>query len=108
MDAAAELVRRLTSMVYKEGSAAVTVRDMRNSNGERSPVRSLRKLNESLRKAGPAATAGYSLIGAVLLFAGIGYALDRWLQTSPLLTIGGLMLGLVVGFYQLAMTVWRR
>jgi len=81
---------------------------MRSDDDERSPARSLEKLNESLRKAGPAAMASYSLIGAILLFAGLGYALDRWLQTSPWFMIGGLMLGVVVGFYQLAMTVWRR
>jgi F0F1-type ATP synthase assembly protein I len=81
---------------------------MRSDDGERSPGRSLERLNENLRRAGPAATASYSLIGAILLFAGLGYVLDLWLQTSPWFMIGGLMFGLVVGFYQLAMMVWRR
>jgi F0F1-type ATP synthase assembly protein I len=70
--------------------------------------RSLQRLSETIRRAGPAATASYSLIGAIVLFGGLGYLVDRWLQTSPWLMFGGLMVGLVVGFYQLAMTVWRR
>ena len=51
--------------------------------------------------------AGYSLIGAILLLGGIGYALDARLGTAPWLLLAGLLLGLIVGFYQLALTVWR-
>jgi F0F1-type ATP synthase assembly protein I len=50
----------------------------------------------------------YTLIGAILLLGGIGYALDEWWGTSPWLLFGGLMLGLIVGFYELAKTLWRR
>ena len=32
----------------------------------------------------------------------------QWLETWPWCLFGGLMLGIVVGFYQLAMTVWRQ
>jgi F0F1-type ATP synthase assembly protein I len=52
--------------------------------------------------------ASYTLIGAIILFGGIGYALDLWLGTSPGGLLGGLLLGIVVGFYELARTVWPR
>jgi F0F1-type ATP synthase assembly protein I len=59
-------------------------------------------------QAGPAAGAGYTLIGAIMLFGIIGYALDRWRGTSPWFLVGGLLLGIIVGMYELAKTVWRK
>jgi F0F1-type ATP synthase assembly protein I len=58
-------------------------------------------------RAGPAASASYALMGALMMFGGIGYALDRWLGTRWILLVG-LLLGLIVGFYSLAKTVWHR
>jgi F0F1-type ATP synthase assembly protein I len=69
--------------------------------------RSLRAFQENVRRAGPAALAGYTLIGAILLLGGLGYAIDRWRGTEPWFLLVGLLLGIVVGFYELAMTVWR-
>jgi F0F1-type ATP synthase assembly protein I len=69
--------------------------------------RSLRYLQENVTRSGPAAMASYTLIGAILLLGGIGYALDRWLSTSPWFLLGGLFLGIITGFYELAKTVWR-
>jgi F0F1-type ATP synthase assembly protein I len=46
------------------------------------------------------------MIGAIVLLGGGGYALDEWLGTSPWFLFGGLMLALVVGFYELAKTIW--
>jgi F0F1-type ATP synthase assembly protein I len=71
-------------------------------------VRSLRFMQESLRRAGPAAAAGYTLIGAILLLGGAGYAMDKWRGTSPWFLLGGLLLGLIVGFFELAKTIWRK
>lgn len=59
-------------------------------------------------KSGPAAAVGYTMSGAILLLGGLGYALDEWWGTSPWLLLGGLLLGLVVGFYELAKTIWQR
>ena len=70
-------------------------------------ARSFRYLQDSLRRSGPAAAASYALIGAILLFGGIGYAIDEWRGTSPWFLLGGLLLGLLVGFYELAKTVFR-
>jgi F0F1-type ATP synthase assembly protein I len=71
-------------------------------------ARSLRFLQENLRRSGPAVVAGYTLIGAIVLFGGAGYAIDAWLETSPWFLVSGLLLGVVVGFYELAKLVFRR
>jgi F0F1-type ATP synthase assembly protein I len=42
------------------------------------------------------------------LLGGGGYALDYWRGTSPWFLLAGLLLGIVVGFYELAKTVWHR
>lgn len=60
-----------------------------------------------MMRSAPAAMASYTLIGAIVLLGGIGYALDEWRGTSPWFLLGGLILGLVVGFYELARTLWR-
>jgi F0F1-type ATP synthase assembly protein I len=69
-------------------------------------ARSFRYLQDSVRRSGPAAAASYTLIGAIILLGGIGYVIDEWRGTSPWFLLGGLLLGLVVGFYELAKTVW--
>ena len=63
---------------------------------------------ETVRKSGPAAMGSYSLIGAILLLGGIGYAIDQWRGTSHWFLLAGLVLGLIVGFYELARTVFKR
>ena len=76
---------------------------------ERDPflARSLQQLQANIRRAGPAAAASYSLIGAILLLGGGGHLVDSWLGSAPWGLLAGLMLGLIVGFYQLAKAVWR-
>lgn len=76
---------------------------------ERDPFlgKSLRYMQENIRRAGPAATASYTLIGAILLLGGVGWFVDRWQDTAPWFLLTGLVLGIVVGFYELAKTVWR-
>jgi F0F1-type ATP synthase assembly protein I len=65
-------------------------------------------LQQSVMRAGTVAGASYTLIGAILALGGLGYLADGWLGTEPWLLIIGLMLGIVVGFYELARVVWRR
>ena len=76
---------------------------------ERDPflARSLQFLQDNLRRAGPAASASYALVGAIVLLGGAGYLVDRWLGTDPWGVLAGLLAGLVVGFYELAKAVWR-
>ena len=63
---------------------------------------------ENVTRAGPVAAASYTLIGAIVLLGGIGYAVDRWRGTSPWFLLAGLVVGLIVGFYELAKAVWPR
>ena len=71
-------------------------------------ARSTRALQHNAEQAGPAAGAGYTLIGAILLLGGIGYGIDYWRGTSPWFLLGGLLLGVVVGMYELAKTVFSK
>jgi len=70
--------------------------------------RSTRSFQENVEKSGSAAGASYTLIGALVLLGGLGYAGDRWWGTRPWLLLAGLLLGLIVGFYELARTIWHR
>ena len=70
--------------------------------------RSAESLQDNVRRAGPAAGASYTLIGAIILLGGIGYGLDQWQGTAPWGVFTGLMLGIVVGFYELIKSMWRR
>jgi F0F1-type ATP synthase assembly protein I len=71
-------------------------------------ARSARALQENVTSAGPAAAASYTLIGAIVLLGGLGYAIDTWRATSPWGLVIGLMLGLIVGFYELMKAMWKR
>ena len=81
--------------------------DSDSSEHRASPLDPAKQLQASLTNAGPVAGAGYTLIGAILLLGGAGYAGDRWFGTEPWLLLVGLFLGLAVGFYELARIVWR-
>jgi F0F1-type ATP synthase assembly protein I len=70
--------------------------------------RSTESFQDNVRRAGPAAGASYTLIGAIVLLGGIGYGVDHWQGTGPWGLFVGLMLGLIVGFYELAKVVWHR
>jgi Putative F0F1-ATPase subunit Ca2+/Mg2+ transporter len=77
--------------------------------GFSSLVRSVKSMQVNVRSADSAAMVSYSLIGAIVVLGGVGYGLDRWLGTSPWLLLGGLLLGMIVGFYELAKAIfWRQ
>jgi F0F1-type ATP synthase assembly protein I len=71
-------------------------------------ARSAKSLQDNVTQAGPAASASYTLIGAILLLGGIGYAVDSWQGTAPWGLFAGLLLGIVVGFYELVKTIWHK
>ena len=52
--------------------------------------------------------ASYGLVGTILFFAAAGYLLDRWLDSSPWLLLGGLLTGVAVGLFGLLRAVRRR
>jgi F0F1-type ATP synthase assembly protein I len=70
--------------------------------------RSAESLQDNVRRAGPAAGASYTLIGAIVLLGGLGYVIDQWQGTRPWGLFVGLIVGLLVGFYELAKVVWHR
>jgi F0F1-type ATP synthase assembly protein I len=70
--------------------------------------RATRALQENISRSGSAAGASYTLVGAILVLGGLGYLADQWRGTSPWLTFTGLMLGIVLGFYELIKTTWKR
>ncbi len=55
---------------------------------------------EANRKSALAYAAAFGLFASVAGFCGIGWLLDRWLQTSPWLMVVGLIAGAIGGFYQ--------
>lgn len=67
----------------------------------------MRAFQENVQRAGPAATASYTLIGGILLLGGLGYAVDEWRQTSPWGLLTGLVLGISAGFYAIVKSTLR-
>lgn len=57
------------------------------------------------RGLGVVAGAGITLVVATAGGAILGYFLDRWLGSSPWLTLIGLGLGIVAGFRELVRTI---
>ena len=70
--------------------------------------RSMEAFQETVRKSAPAAMGSYTLIGGILLLGGIGYAVDLWRGSSHWFLLTGLVLGMIVGFYELAKAVFKR
>ena len=68
--------------------------------------RATERFQERAEQAGPAAGAGYTLIGAILLLGAIGYAIDAWRGTGPWGLLIGLLLGIIVGMYELGKMVF--
>ncbi|HEU4595689.1 MAG TPA: AtpZ/AtpI family protein [Pyrinomonadaceae bacterium] len=54
---------------------------------------------ETTRKSSVAYAAGLTIFFSVLSFMGVGWVLDRWLDTSWIM-VAGIVLGAVVGFYE--------
>jgi F0F1-type ATP synthase assembly protein I len=71
-------------------------------------AKSAKSLQETVTQSGPAASASYTLIGAIILLGGLGYAVDLWRGTAPWGLLIGLLLGLVTGFYELVKTIWHK
>ena len=70
--------------------------------------KSLNQFQRFARQSGPAAAASYTLLGSVLLLGSIGFLLDQFFHSSPLYILIGLGLGLLIGFYQLAKSVFKK
>ena len=81
---------------------------MAKKNDSFSLARTAKSLQENVTRSGPVAGASYTLIGGIILLGGLGYAIDGWRGTSPWGLVIGLFLGIVVGFYELVKTVYRK
>ena len=42
---------------------------------------------------------GYTFAFSVIVFAGLGFLLDRWLDTTPIITVAGTLVGAGLAFY---------
>jgi F0F1-type ATP synthase assembly protein I len=91
---------------YRDGKgiAHVTARRARSF----SFARATQAFQENVARSGPVAGASYALVGGILLLGGLGYFLDSRWGTAPWLLLVGLVMGIVVGFYELIKTVWPR
>ena len=52
-------------------------------------------------------SVSYGIVGAVLVLGALGFFLDRVLGSAPWLMLGGLFLGLAIGFYSLKRFITR-
>ena len=64
-------------------------------------------LQDNLQRGEPRIVASYALIGALLLFGALGYALDYWLQSGPWGLFAGLVVGFLIGFGNLIVSLRR-
>lgn len=67
------------------------------------PPRKTSTLAESVRTLGPLTSVGISFVLAIVMGAGIGLALDRWLGSSP----WGFLVGFVMGVAAGILNVYR-
>ena len=67
----------------------------------------IESMQGNLNRGASAIVASYGLIGAIMLLGGAGFVADRYLGTGPWCLFAGLIAGLGIGFYQLAVTVRR-
>lgn len=56
---------------------------------------------EEAGEAAKYATAGFTFAGTILVFGGVGYAVDHWLGLDPWMMVLGLVLGAIGGFVHL-------
>jgi len=74
---------------------------------ESAQARSNRALQDNLDRNAPRIMAAYGLVGAILLFGALGYALDRMIASPPWFLLAGLAIGIAVGGYEV-ITAARR
>ena len=70
------------------------------------PAKSFINFQKIVQKSGPAASASYTLVASVLILTLLGWYVDDVKETSPFGILLGLGLGLLLGFYYLARTIW--
>jgi F0F1-type ATP synthase assembly protein I len=71
-------------------------------------AQSLKQFQRFVHKAGPSASVAYTLLSAVLILGALGYYADKYFNSSPLFILVGLSLGLIIGFYELAKSIFKK
>jgi len=74
----------------------------KNKNSDESYLNYFHKI---LIKAAPIMSASYSLFFSTILLSGLGYYMDKNLNTFPIIFLLCLFFGLILGFYQLFKTI---
>ena len=74
---------------------------MARQNRRFSLARATEALQDNVARSGRAAGASYTLVGGIIVLGGLGYVLDGRLGTEPWLLVLGLLMGIVVGFYEI-------
>jgi ATP synthase protein I len=64
-----------------------------------------RPSGETLRTIGALSAVGFAFVLAVVIGTALGYALDRWLGTSPWFFLGGFAVGVIAGVRSVFRTV---
>ena len=79
---------------------------MRDSEkGKNNLVGSLIAFQTVLKQSLPAASASYGLLSSILIFTYIGWYIDSVKNSSPMFTLVFLLIGLIIGFYFLAVAI---
>ena len=79
---------------------------MRDSEkGKNNLVGSLIAFQTVLKQSLPAASASYGLLSSILFFTYIGWYIDSVKNSSPMFTLVFLLIGLIIGFYFLAVAI---
>ena len=71
-------------------------------------AKSFTQMQKVIKQSGPAMNASYTMIGSVILLGAIGYGIDDWQNTSPVFLLVGLLIGILIGFYEIAKTIWTK
>ena len=64
-------------------------------------VKNFKSFQNIAKQSGSAAAASYGLIASILIFTYFGWIIDRKIDSSPFAIIIGMILGMMIGFYNL-------
>ena len=70
-------------------------------------VSTIKHISEMLRKAAPYIGTVYIQFTAIIILSGIGYFLDQWRGSFPLYFTIGLVLGIIIGIYEMGRLILR-
>ena len=63
--------------------------------------RSLEYFQKTIKNSSSVSSSSYGLIFSILLFTYVGWSIDSIYDMSPMATVIGIFIGIVIGFYHL-------